>query len=104
MPEGSCSVRNLNEGLFRRSPEALYRRVGGDIILATPQRQDFDSLSGTASATWELLDSPKKLDELVKQLAIEYRMQPHSIVSDVAALLLDLLRKGWIEEVGDNES
>jgi hypothetical protein len=44
------------------------------------------------------------LDELVKQLALEYRMQTHAIVSDVAALLLDLLRRGWIEEVEINEA
>lgn len=95
-------MRNLNEGVFRRSPEALFRRVGGDIILATPQREDFDSLSSTASAAWELLDTPKGLDELVNEMAVEYRMQPQSIVSDVAALLLDLLRRGWIEEVENN--
>lgn len=97
-------MRNLNEGTFRRSPDALFRRVGGDIILATPEREDFDSLSSTASAAWELLDTPKELDELVNELALEYRMPPHSIVSDVAALLLDLLRRGWIEEAENNES
>lgn len=97
-------MRNLNEGLFRRSPEALFRRVGGDVILATPQREDFDSLSSTASAAWEILDTPKGLDELVNELALTYGMQPHAIVSDVATLLLDLLRRGWIEEVENNES
>jgi coenzyme PQQ synthesis protein D (PqqD) len=97
-------VRNLNEGVFRRSPKALFRRVGGDIILATPGREDFDSLSSTASTAWELLETPMDLDELVKQLALEYRMEAHSIVSDVASLLLDLLRRGWIEEVENNES
>jgi hypothetical protein len=97
-------MRNINEGVFRRSPTALFRRVGGDVILATPQREEFDSLSSTATAAWELLDTPKGLDELVNQLAVEYGMQPGSIVSDVAALVLDLLRRGWIEEVEDNES
>ena len=97
-------MRNINEGVFRRSPAALYRRVGGEGILATPRREDFDSLSSTASAAWEILDSPKDLDELVKELALAYGMQPHSIVSDVASLVLDLLRRGWIEEVENNDS
>jgi hypothetical protein len=92
-------MRNLNEGVFRRSRKALHRRVGGDILLATPEREDFDSLSGTASAAWELLESPKGLDELANELALAYGMRPQSIVSDVAALLLDLRRRGWIEEV-----
>lgn len=97
-------MRNLNEGVFRRSPTALFRRVGGDIILATPGREEFDSLSSTAGTAWELLDTPKDLDTLVKELALEYRMQAPSIVSDVAALLLDLLRRGWIEEVEQDAS
>lgn len=97
-------MRNLNEGVFRRSPDALHRRVGGDVILAAPHREDFDSLSSTASAAWELLETPMDLDELVNELALAYRMQPHAIVSDVAALVLDLLRRGWIKEVENNES
>jgi hypothetical protein len=97
-------MRGLNKGVFRRSPEALYRRVGGDIILATPEREDFDSLSSTASSAWELLDTSKGLDELVRELASAYGMQPQAILSDVATLLLDLLRRGWIEEVENNES
>jgi hypothetical protein len=96
-------MRNLNEGVFRRSPKALFRRVGGDIILATADREDFDSLSSTASTAWELLETPMGLAELVRQLALEYRMEAHSIVSDVAALLLDLLRRGWIEEVDNSQ-
>lgn len=97
-------MRNLSEGVFRRSPEALFRRVGGEVILATSQREDFDSLSSTASSAWELLDTPKDLDELVSELASAYGMQPQAILSDVATLLLDLLRRGWIEEVENNES
>lgn len=96
-------MRNLSEGIFQRSPNALFRRVGGDIILATAEREDFDSLSSTASAAWELLDKPKGLDQLVNELALGYDLQPHSIVSDVAALLLDLLRRAWIEEVETDE-
>ena len=81
---------NLNQGVFRRSPRALFRRVGGDIILAAAGREDFDSLSSTASAAWELLEEPMDLDELVKQLASAYRVQTHSIVSDVAAARRDV--------------
>lgn len=96
-------MRNLNQGLFRRSPKALFRRVGADVILATPGREDFDSLSGTAGAAWELLERPHNLGDLVNQLAAVYGMQPQTIVSDVAALVLDLLRREWIVEVEDNE-
>jgi hypothetical protein len=92
-------MRNLKEATFRRSPEALYRRVGGDILLATPGREDFDTLSATGSATWDLLETPRDLAELVDVLASNYDVPPQSIVSDVAALLLELHRRGWIQEV-----
>jgi hypothetical protein len=95
-------MHNLTQGLFRRSPDALFRRVGGEMILASRHRDDFDSLSSTASVAWELLDTPKGLDQLVQELASAYDMHPPTILPDVAALLLDLLRKGWVEEVSDN--
>jgi hypothetical protein len=48
------------------------------------------------------LETPKKIDDLVTELATTYSMRRETIVSDVASLLLDLLRRGWVEEVKEN--
>ncbi len=97
-------MRSLKDTTFRRSPEALYRRVGGDILLGTPGREEFDTLSATGSATWDLLETPRDLAELVDLLASDYDVPPQSIISDVASLLLELHRRGWIQEVEDNQA
>jgi len=91
-PAGS-SVR------FRRSPSALFREVGPEVLLAAVERPGFDVLSGPATDVWDLLDRPQTLDELVASLADRYDAPRTSIETDVQRLLDELTRRGWIEEV-----
>lgn len=88
---------------FQRSPDALYRRVGEEILLAKPELDDFDALSTTAAATWELLQNPRTLSDVVQLLAAAYAVSPQLISSEVEALLRDLLRRGWIEEADGDD-
>lgn len=92
----------MYESLFQHSREALHRRVGNDVILARPDREDFDVLSSTAAATWELLETPRTASDLLNLLGSTYGVPPEAIAADVGALLDDLLRRGWIEEVHDD--
>lgn len=91
-PPGS-SVR------FRRSPSALFREVGPEVLLAAVGRPGFDVLSGPATAVWALLDRPQTLEELVASLEDRYDAPRASIETDVQRLLAELTRRGWIEEV-----
>lgn len=89
---------------YRRSPDALFRRVGEEILLARPDREDFVALSATAAATWSLLEDPRSLSELVQLLATSYAVPAASIASDVEVLLRDLRLRGWIEHVAEHDA
>lgn len=86
--------------LIRRSDRVLSRNVGGEVFLAAPERDGFDRLSETAGVVWRLLDVPRSEAELVGMLAGDYGVPLEAIAADVEALLDDLRRRGWIEEVG----
>jgi len=77
---------------FRRSSEALSRRVGSDVLVTTVGDGEIHELSGGASAVWRDLDVPLTRAELVDHLAAEHDVDPGEISSDVAACL-DMLQE-----------
>jgi hypothetical protein len=84
---------------IRQSPSTPWRRVGSDILLAPPARDDFDQLSGTAAVVWSVLEAPCSQEELVKSLAEMYSAPPEGIAGDVRTLVADLLERGVIEVI-----
>jgi coenzyme PQQ synthesis protein D (PqqD) len=84
---------------LRQSPSTPWRRVGYEIILAPPGRDDFDELSETAAVVWSILETPCSLEELVKNLADVYSVPTDEIAADVGALVADLISRGAIEEI-----
>jgi hypothetical protein len=84
---------------FVRSPVALSRRVGGELLLAAPGRTEVDRLSDSAGAVWSLLEEPMAAPALVTTLSEAYGVPEERIAADVEALLADLVRRGWVEEV-----
>jgi Coenzyme PQQ synthesis protein D (PqqD) len=82
---------------YRRSPVAIYRTVGPDVVLARVDFPDVDLLKGTAGLAWQLLDAPSTSLDLAFALAEMYGIPPEAIHGDVGALLDDLRERGWVE-------
>jgi hypothetical protein len=88
---------------FRRSPAALYRRAGADVLATTPADPEIHELSGGAVAVWEALTSPLDADELIGRLASEHAVGADRIAEQVRRCLEDLARLGLVEEVRDGD-
>ncbi|MGQ0669864.1 MAG: PqqD family protein [Actinomycetota bacterium] len=88
----------------RQSPGALARSVGGEVLLAAPDREGVDVLSETAALVWSLLDRPRSLDELVDVLGERFAGSREAIARDVGSLVDDLVRRGFIEAVGQPDA
>ena len=86
---------------FQRSPEALTRRVGAEVLVTTPGDEDVHELSGGAMAVWADLGTPRTLSELVGDLAAAHHTKPAEITEDVEGCLLTLMAFGVVEEVPD---
>lgn len=84
---------------YVRSRAALSRRVGGEVLLASPGRPDVDRLSDSAGAVWSLLEEPTPASTVVAALSDAYGIPLEQIRADVEALLADLVTRGWVEEV-----
>lgn len=47
-----------------------WRRVGTEVLIARPGRQDVDSLQGAAAMVWLLLDRPSTMEEMLASAAV----------------------------------
>ena len=76
---------------FVRNEAVLTREVETAVLLLGPRGGDVLSLSGAGTAIWELLRSPKTLEELVEELAERYHVTSADIAEDVRGIVDALL-------------
>ena len=90
--------------VFRRSPEVVCRRVGGESILV-PIRQNVGNLdyvytlSPVAASVWELLDGSRSFEDVIDAICTEYDVDHQTAAADVTALLADLNGAALISQV-----
>ena len=76
-------MRFRNDTRFRRSADALYRRVGVDVLVTRPGDPQMHELSGGATAVWDGLHVSPTLPELVDRLAAVHGMEAEQIDGQV---------------------
>ena len=82
-------------------PDALYRRVGVDVLVTRPGDPQMHELSGGATAVWDGLHVSPTLSELVDRLAAEHGTEAEQIEGQVEDCLEMLLGLGVVEEGPD---
>lgn len=90
-------MRFRNDTRFRPSSDALYRRVGADVLVTRPGDPKMHELSGGATAVWDGLHVSPTLPELVDRLAAEHGMDAGQIEGQVEDCLEMLLGLGVVE-------
>lgn len=84
---------------LRRSRSSLSREVGDEIYLASPHREGYDRLEGTAASIWRCLESDATAGEILQSLAARYGVAGESIEAETFTFLRELERRGWITSV-----
>ena len=90
-------MRLQDDVRYRRSPDALFRRVGVDVLVTRPGDPRMDALSGGATAVWNSLIVASTLEELVDRLAAEHGVEEEQIRREVESCLDTLLELGVVE-------
>jgi len=67
-----------------------------EIILMRMDTGEFFALSGTAAATWKLIDGERDRDALIEALQVEFAGSPAPIAKDVDQLLGQLMGIGLL--------
>ena len=79
---------------WRRDPDLPHQRLDEDTVVVDPRRREVHLLNETASRVWELLASPRSIDELVSLLVEEYEAPFDEVHASTVELVHDLESKG----------
>lgn len=90
---------NQCERRFRHARSALWRNVGEEILVGLTTGEGFEVLAGTAGHVWRLLADEPTLFQLSGLLGEVYGAPRAVIARDVDALLEELHRRGFVEEL-----
>lgn len=84
---------------WRHAGSVLWRNVGDEVLVGLPEGESLEILAGTAGHVWRLLVDQPSLTQLSDRLAEAYGAPREVIAADVGALLEELGRRGFVEEI-----
>jgi hypothetical protein len=86
----------VSGGMLRRSPQALWRRAGTEVVTTLPETEDIQELGGAAAAVWLGLDEATSAADLIGLLAEVYAIEPDAIAGDVEVAVAELVHVGLV--------
>ena len=81
---------------WRRDAELPFQKLDEETIVLDPSRREVHLLNETAARIWELLASPRSLDELTATLGEEYDVDEAELRAAVASCVDGLTSKGLL--------
>ena len=73
-----------------RVADLMFTRVDEDIVILNMQTDNYVALDAIGRRIWELLETPRRVDEICRQLSQEFSGDPEQITTDVLAFLDEL--------------
>ncbi len=79
-----------------RNPEMLSSNMDGEKVMMSIENGEYYGLNQIGSRIWELIETPKTIDDLVGKLTDEFDVSPEICENDVMVFLRELLEKNLI--------
>ena len=73
-----------------RVADLMFTHVDEDIVILNMQTDNDVALDAIGRRIWELLETPRRVDEICRQLSQEFSGDPEQITTDVLAFLDEL--------------
>ena len=98
----TLSIGRLFVDTFKKSENVVSRQIDEKTILVPINQTGVDvqkiyALNNTAAAAWELLETPKTLDQLVDALERDFTAGTGVIRNDIEGLIQDLLKIKFLD-------
>lgn len=77
-----------------RAGSWLAAQVGDQLLMMSPEHEDYIGLNELGARIWELAETPIGLDDLVAAIVAEYEATPDQVRTDVEKFLDEMVRYG----------
>src|SRR6201995_4811836 len=98
----SCMSREIPitaESVVSWNESPVATEVDREVVLMNVGRGRFYGLGETGSSVWRRLGSPIRVDDLCRELMLEYQADPEILVKDVITLLEHLQEEGLVKVI-----
>jgi hypothetical protein len=82
--------------LISRADNVLAASVDGEIVLMSIERGSYYGLENTARCIWDLLESPKRLEDLCALIKQKYRDKDGIIDRDVMRFVAEMANEAIV--------
>ncbi len=82
---------------FERRSDLIAARIDDELVMMDPARGLYYALEGVAPMIWELLQSPRSVDELVTEVSRACDVPEKACRDDILAFIAELERLGLIK-------
>ncbi len=82
--------------IVRKHGDWLAARVGDELVMMSATKGSYLGLSAVGARIWELLDVPRTIDDLCRQLVEEFDVGPDVCAAEVETFLRELEQHGAI--------
>lgn len=87
---------------FQLSPDVVYRKIGGETVLADLRANRVYALNATGSRFWELLARGHDRRRIERTLRSEYEVEAPRLRREIDLLLRRLTEARLVTEQGDD--
>jgi hypothetical protein len=96
----ACGDSVIEAGAVVTRTEGLMSApVDDDVVFLNPSTDSYIALDRIGHRIWDLLESPRRFEDLVAALAAEFDADVSVVVADVTAFLDELEREGMVSAV-----
>jgi Coenzyme PQQ synthesis protein D (PqqD) len=95
----SREIPITTESVVSWSGTPVATEVDREVVLMNVGRGRCYGLGETGTSVWRRLGSPIRVDDLCRELMLEYQADPEILVKDVIALLEHLQEEGLVRVV-----
>jgi len=78
------------------APEQLSTTLGDDVVILGLRDSVYYGLSGPGTRIWQLLQTPRRVEEIASSIAGEFEVTREQVAADLQALLADLEARGLV--------
>jgi hypothetical protein len=98
-PHMSREIPIMAESIVSWSEAPVATEVDREVVLMNIGRGRCYGLGEAGSSVWRRLESPIRVDDLCRELMLEYAADPDVLMKDVIALLEQMQEEGLVKVV-----